>query len=129
MSATIALHAGSLEHAETASTREPAWVRVVLISIALTFFAVFLLLPAVSFVAADARYKEFTRQAQAVQLAGNGHWEFWHAFRHNEIDYEQFYRTETLAKAYQILRHEFERTASRLIEMQSQEYLQREHRP
>ena len=45
MSATIALHAGSLEHAETASTREPAWVRVVLISIALTFFAVFLLLP------------------------------------------------------------------------------------
>jgi hypothetical protein len=27
MSATIALHAGSLEHAETASTREPAWVK------------------------------------------------------------------------------------------------------
>ena len=70
--------------------------------------AVFLLLPAVSFVAADARYKEFTRQAQAVQLAGNGHWEFWHAFRHNEIDYEQFYRTEPLEKVYRVLRAEFE---------------------
>jgi sulfate transport system permease protein len=45
MSTSIALHAGSLERHETASTREPAWVKVVLISIALTFFAVFLLLP------------------------------------------------------------------------------------
>jgi sulfate transport system permease protein len=45
MSTSIALHAGSLERAETASTREPAWVKVVLISVALSFFAVFLLLP------------------------------------------------------------------------------------
>jgi sulfate transport system permease protein len=45
MSTSIALHAGSLERDESASTREPAWVKGVLISIALTFFAVFLLLP------------------------------------------------------------------------------------
>ncbi|WP_374692568.1 sulfate ABC transporter permease subunit CysW [Accumulibacter sp.] len=45
MSTSIALHAGSLERAETASTREPAWVKVVLISVALSFFVVFLLLP------------------------------------------------------------------------------------
>ena len=45
MSASIALHAGSLERQETASTREPAWVKVVLVSVALTFFSVFLLLP------------------------------------------------------------------------------------
>jgi len=45
MSTSIALHAGSLERAETASTREPAWAKVVLISVALSFFAVFLLLP------------------------------------------------------------------------------------
>ncbi|MBL8485698.1 MAG: sulfatase-like hydrolase/transferase, partial [Rhodocyclaceae bacterium] len=70
--------------------------------------AIFLLLPAASFVAVEARFKEFTKQAQAVQLAGNGHWEFWHAFRHNEIDYEQFYRTEPLEKAYRVLRAEFE---------------------
>ena len=58
----------------------------------------------------DERLKEFTPQAQAVQLAGNGHWEFFHAFRTNEIDYEQFYRTERRARAYRILRHEFEYT-------------------
>jgi len=45
MSTSIALHAGSLERAETARTREPAWAKVVLISVALSFFAVFLLLP------------------------------------------------------------------------------------
>lgn len=71
-------------------------------------FLAFASAPAVSFLALDERLKEFTPQAQAVQLAGNGHWEFFHAFRTNEIDYEQFYRTETLAKAYAIMRHEFE---------------------
>jgi phosphoglycerol transferase MdoB-like AlkP superfamily enzyme len=71
--------------------------------------AVFLSLPALSLVAVDARYKEFTDQAQAVQLAGNGHYEFWHAFRTNEIDYAQFYRTEPLAHIYKVLRAEFER--------------------
>ena len=71
-------------------------------------FLAFASLPAVSFLAVEDNLKEFTSRAQAVQLAGNGHWEFFHAFRANEIDYEQFYRTETLAKAYAIMRHEFE---------------------
>ncbi len=71
-------------------------------------FAAFASLAVVSFLAVDDRLKEFAPQAQAVQLAGNGHWEFFHAFRTNEIDYEQFYRTEPLAKAYSIMRHEFE---------------------
>ncbi len=70
--------------------------------------AVFLLLPAVSFLAVDARYKEFTDHAQATQLAGNGHYEFWHAFRTNEIDYAQFYRTEGIERVYKVLRSEFE---------------------
>ncbi len=45
MSGTIALKPGSLVREETPSTHEPVWVKVVLIGIALTFFAVFLLLP------------------------------------------------------------------------------------
>jgi len=68
---------------------------------------IFLLLPVLSFYAVDARYKEFTDQTQATQLAGNGHYEFWHAFRTNEIDYAQFYRTEPLERAYKLLRAEF----------------------
>ena len=70
---------------------------------------VFLLLPAVSFIGVNARYKEYTDQAQATQLAGNGHYEFWHAFRTNEIDYAQFYKTEGMERVYKVLRAEFER--------------------
>lgn len=70
--------------------------------------AAFLLLPAVSFVAVDARYKEYGDHAQGTQLAGNGHYEFWHAFRTNEIDYAQFYRTEPMERIYKVLRSEFE---------------------
>jgi len=70
--------------------------------------ALFLMLPVIAYFAADARYKEFTDQAQAVQLAGNGQFEFWYAFRHNEIDYAQFYRTEPLARAYELVRAEFD---------------------
>ncbi|MRR51711.1 MAG: alkaline phosphatase family protein [Rhodocyclaceae bacterium] len=74
----------------------------------LSRFALFVALPFLGFVVVDPDWKEFNRDSQAAQLAGNGHYEFWHAFRNNEIDYAQFYRTETLARAYELLRVEFE---------------------
>lgn len=45
MGASIALQPGALERYETPSTREPAWIKVLLIGIALSFFTVFLLFP------------------------------------------------------------------------------------
>lgn len=70
--------------------------------------AIFLLLPAISFFVADARFKEYSEHTQATQLAGNGHYEFWHAFRTNEIDYAQFYKTASAERIYKVLRAEFE---------------------
>ncbi len=58
-----------------------------------------LLLPAVAIWAVDARYKEFSRNAQLNELAGNGYFDFWHAFRTNEIDYERYYRVLPDSKA------------------------------
>jgi phosphoglycerol transferase MdoB-like AlkP superfamily enzyme len=69
--------------------------------------AIFLLLPVLSFVLVNADVKEFSRNTQASQLAGNGHFEFWHAFRTNEIDYAQFYRTASMESIYRVLRSEF----------------------
>jgi phosphoglycerol transferase MdoB-like AlkP superfamily enzyme len=73
----------------------------------LAALAVALLLPVMSFFLVQPRFKEFSEDAQAVQLAGNGHYEFWSAFRNNEIDYAQFYKSAPLARAYAVLRSEF----------------------
>lgn len=74
-------------------------------------FAGLALLPVAAFLGLDARYKDFTAHAPSAQLAGNGWFEFLHAFRHNEIDYAQFYRTVPLAEAFRVLRGEFEEGA------------------
>ena len=47
----------------------------------------------------DARYKEFSNDAQLNELAGDGYYDFFHAFRANEIDYERFYKTRRLRMA------------------------------
>ena len=56
-------------------------------------------LPPLAVSALDARYKEFSSDAQANELAGNGYFDFWHAFWSNEIDYERFYKTLPRTKA------------------------------
>lgn len=73
----------------------------------LAALAVALFLPVMSFFLVQPRFKEFSEDAQAVQLSGNGHYEFWSAFRNNEIDYAQFYKSAPLARAYAVLRSEF----------------------
>jgi phosphoglycerol transferase MdoB-like AlkP superfamily enzyme len=55
--------------------------------------------PVLAYVGLDARYKEFSADAQANELAGNGYFDFWHAFWHNQIDYERFYSTVPDAQA------------------------------
>ena len=45
MAATIALQHGLQERYETPTTRDPLWIKATLITLALSFFAVFLLLP------------------------------------------------------------------------------------
>ncbi|MEO8101666.1 MAG: LTA synthase family protein [Betaproteobacteria bacterium] len=60
---------------------------------------VLLILPPLAVFALDARYKEFSADGQANELAGNGYFDFWHAFWTNEIDYDRFYKTLPRAKA------------------------------
>jgi phosphoglycerol transferase MdoB-like AlkP superfamily enzyme len=62
--------------------------RATLVAIALWFAA-----PVIAIGVAEARHKEFSNDPQLNELAGNGYFEFWHAFWYNEIDYERFYNT------------------------------------
>ena len=70
-------------------------------------FGVLALLPVLSVTALDARMHDFTDNLPSTQLAGNGIFEFLHAFRHNEIDYAQFYRTLPAAEIARLLQGEF----------------------
>jgi phosphoglycerol transferase MdoB-like AlkP superfamily enzyme len=67
---------------------------------------IWMLAPLLAFAALDARYKEFSSDAQLSEIAGNGYYDFWHAFRTNEIDYDRFYRTLPLKRAIFVLAHE-----------------------
>jgi phosphoglycerol transferase MdoB-like AlkP superfamily enzyme len=60
---------------------------------------VLLVLPPLAVFVLDARYKEFSSDGQANELAGNGYFDFWHAFWTNEIDYDRFYKTLPRTKA------------------------------
>ena len=60
---------------------------------------ILLALPPLAVFTLDARYKEFSSDAQANELAGNGYFDFWHAFWANEIDYDRFYKTLPRTKA------------------------------
>jgi phosphoglycerol transferase MdoB-like AlkP superfamily enzyme len=66
-----------------------------------------LVLPACAALGLDPRWKEFSDDAAAVQLAGNGWYEFVHAFRTNEIDYARYYRSLPGQEAAAVLRAEF----------------------
>lgn len=62
------------------------WKRTVLL-------CTFLLFPVVTFLGVDGKAKEFGTNSYNNQLAGNGLYELFSAFRNNELDYPLFYRT------------------------------------
>lgn len=64
------------------------------------------LAPVVAVAVLDARFKEFSSDAQANELAGNGYYDFWHAFWTNEIDYGRFYKTLPRERALAVLAKE-----------------------
>ncbi|MBK8323641.1 MAG: sulfatase-like hydrolase/transferase [Betaproteobacteria bacterium] len=60
-------------------------------------------LPAASLAVANVDQQGGSGNAYADELAGNGLFTFWAAFRRNELDYDKFYRTIDQAKADAIL--------------------------
>ncbi len=59
------------------------------------FFLLFMLLPTAGYFLMKNSFKEVTKNNYANELAGNGIYEFGAAFWHNEINYEQFYATQS----------------------------------
>jgi len=59
----------------------------------LVVIALWMAAPVIAIGVVEARHKEFSDHPQLNELAGNGYFDFWHAFWYNEIDYERFYNT------------------------------------
>ncbi len=76
------------------------------------WMAGYVLAAVVSFVTVPATWKEFSASVQSQQLAGNGVWEFFHAFNTNEIDYDRFYATVPIEDVFMELRGEFTEAGS-----------------
>jgi hypothetical protein len=70
-------------------------------------FALLALLPVVSAVVIDARWRDYTANLPSAQLAGNGILESSHGFGDKEIAYAQSYRTQGVHENADVLRGEF----------------------
>lgn len=107
VAATIAVFLAIRRPVWTAATAEGgSWRRRLPVSAAI------LLLPVLSFVALGDAPREMLATLSARELAGNGYYEFVRAFRSNELDFHEFYKTIPQADAEAEMRHEFEEAQS-----------------
>lgn len=59
----------------------------------LLIMAFWIVAPVIAITVAEARHKDFSANSQLNELAGNGYFDFWHAFWTNEIDFDRYYKT------------------------------------
>lgn len=64
--------------------------------------------PVLAYLGLDQELREFSSNAYAVELAGDGPYQFIAAFRNNELDYERFYATLPDDRASALLKREIE---------------------
>jgi phosphoglycerol transferase MdoB-like AlkP superfamily enzyme len=64
----------------------------------------FLTLPIFFFYAVSAKLHQFSSNTYVNELSGNGLYELFSAYRHNELDYDRFYETMNKDKAFASLR-------------------------
>jgi len=67
-----------------------------------------LLFPLVVFLGVKEKWRNFSDSAYANELAGNGVYEFAHAFQQNELDFYTFYKTLPDSTAFRILRSQLQ---------------------
>ena len=79
----------------------------------------FILFPVISFFGMSGNYKNISDNMYNDELAGNGLYELFSAFRNNELDYHRFYRTLPDAEAEAILRAQLEKSGGTMISNQS----------
>ena len=60
--------------------------------------------PVICYFTVSHKYHRFSANSYINELAGNGMYELFAAYLHNELDYEQFYKTIETKKAFELVR-------------------------
>jgi phosphoglycerol transferase MdoB-like AlkP superfamily enzyme len=89
--------------------QEVPFLRRTVIALALLVF------PVITFLFANNKWKKFSRNAYANELAANGLFEFGTAFNHNELDFYKFYKVLPDKEAFSIVRKELATPNARFI--------------
>lgn len=63
-----------------------------------------LILPVICYFTISYKYHRFSTNSYINELAGNGMYELFAAYLHNELDYDQFYKTAEIKTAFDIVR-------------------------
>lgn len=70
----------------------------------------------ISFLLIENTLHQFSKNAYANELSGNGMYELFAAYRNNELDYQQYYQTIDPTKAFQKLRSQLQTHESAFID-------------
>ena len=68
------------------------------------YMSIYLLLFTLALVGVNSKYHHFSRNAYVNELAGNGMYELFAAYRNNELNYDQFYKVMDNANAFVSIR-------------------------
>jgi phosphoglycerol transferase MdoB-like AlkP superfamily enzyme len=75
----------------------------------------YLLVLVLSFFLVDNKFKQFSENTYVNELAGNGLYELFAAYRNNELDYARFYRKIPDAQAFKMIREEIKTPESHFV--------------
>jgi phosphoglycerol transferase MdoB-like AlkP superfamily enzyme len=74
-----------------------------------------LIFPVITYLSLTSKWKRFSSNAYANELAANGLFEFGTAFFHNELDFYKFYRVLPDVEAFNIVRKQLETPNARFV--------------
>lgn len=86
---------------------------------------IILLIPLSSFVVFDRAFRKISDNTMVNELASNGLWKLFHAFRHNELDYDSFYKTLDEAQVVSLMKKELTTPSSETMDRKGLPYIRK----
>jgi phosphoglycerol transferase MdoB-like AlkP superfamily enzyme len=86
---------------------------------------VILLIPLSTFAIFERGFRTISDNVMVNELAGNGLWQLFHAFRHNELDYNSFFKTLDENTVVSFMKKELSTPSSSPLDVKSESYIRK----